>query len=216
MSEKIRAGEAFKRLAEHDAGAKAFLARLEAAGPRLETLNRVLAILLYRRGESLEARLDALAEEGRRLIEAEREAWRQKFSEPFPASIEDWQRWAARVGLPADWIVAGDWTPGDVLPVVEGYLLRRKDHRPAAPEAADHQAESGGQGTVNARMLELVQRDLARVGGWTAKEWACELGCAASTVVETPTWKDLGLARKRQRIERRADRQRRKRPASRD
>jgi hypothetical protein len=73
-----------------------------------------------------------------------------------------------------------------------------------------------GKGTVNVRMLELVQRDLERVSGWTSAQWAAELRCAGSAVVATPTWKDLGMARDRQRAERAAGRQRRKRPAKRD
>ncbi|MDZ7620758.1 MAG: hypothetical protein U1E05_27460, partial [Patescibacteria group bacterium] len=69
---------------------------------------------------------------------------------------------------------------------------------------------------VNARMFELLQKDLYRVSGWTSRQWAEELRCSRPAVVATPAWKDLAIARERQKAERKTDRQRRKRPAKHD
>ncbi len=69
---------------------------------------------------------------------------------------------------------------------------------------------NGGKATVNARMLELIQKDLLKVRGWTAKQWAEELNCARSTVVETAAWKDLAMGRERARAERAKDRRQRR------
>ena len=60
----------------------------------------------------------------------------------------------------------------------------------------------GQKASVNSRMLEAVQTRLAEVSGWTAKQWSELLKCSPSTVVETPTWKDLSMVRQRQRAER--------------
>ncbi len=112
-------------------------------------------------------------------------------------------------GIEAEWAAARRALAADALPPVE------------QPGASNGQAAARGNGTlaaekptatVNARMLELVQRDLERVRGWTTKQWATELRCARSSVVKTRVWQDLAIARDRQRAEKAADRRRRKRP----
>lgn len=55
--------------------------------------------------------------------------------------------------------------------------------------------------SVNARMLEKIQTDLATCSGWTAQQWADYLGCVKSSVVATAAWKDLAMGRERQRAE---------------
>jgi hypothetical protein len=61
-----------------------------------------------------------------------RQTWEQTYSEPFPLTIEEWQRWLARADIPdkyfpAKRIAAGKWTMDDILPFVEGYLLKLRD-----------------------------------------------------------------------------------------
>ncbi len=62
--------------------------------------------------------------------------------------------------------------------------------------------------TVNNRMKAELAADLDTVKGWTAQQWANHLGCAKSTVVESPTWKSLSLLRQQAKAERRNDRRR--------
>lgn len=64
--------------------------------------------------------------------EVYRRDWQQTFGEPFPVTIEDWERWAIRADvssryLPAEKIASGNWTAADIMPYVEGYLQRIKD-----------------------------------------------------------------------------------------
>lgn len=72
---------------------------------------------------------------------------------------------------------------------------------PADDPAAATRLPAAPRVNVNARMLELVQRELNLVAGWTAAEWAKKLHCSSSTVTGTSTWKDLATSRNRQRAE---------------
>ena len=65
---------------------------------------------------------DAVAE----LAEFDRQ-WEQTYGEPFPRDIDDWKRLAVRAGLPADYVRQGKWTGADVIAIIEGWLLRKKD-----------------------------------------------------------------------------------------
>ena len=44
--------------------------------------------------------------------------------------------------------------------------------------------------SVNARMLEIVQKNY-EAQGWTSTKWAKELKCAKSSIVETKAWKTI-------------------------
>lgn len=74
-------------------------------------------------------------------------------------------------------------------------------------ESADNRVKTKikGKASINARMLETMQLN-SESHGWSAAQWAMHLKCAKSSVVETPTWKDLALVRDRMRAERAADR----------
>jgi hypothetical protein len=62
--------------------------------------------------------------------------------------------------------------------------------------------------SVNARMLETIQKDVASIG-WFSSQWAKYLRCAKSSVVDTQAWKDLQMGRERRKAERANDRRRR-------
>jgi hypothetical protein len=76
-------------------------------------------------------------DEMRRLI-AEFEdmaaAWEKRHGEPYPRSIDKLKELAVRSGVSGDRIMAGKWNPVDVEPIIQGWLLRQKDVRPA-PDA---------------------------------------------------------------------------------
>jgi hypothetical protein len=61
---------------------------------------------------------------------------------------------------------------------------------------------------INARMLDTIQTNTEAMG-WSCRQWAEHLKCAKSSVVETPTWKNLAMGRHRERAERARDRRRR-------
>ena len=69
------------------------------------------------------------------------------------------------------------------------------------------QSRKRSKGTVNARMLETLQKN-SESRGWTCTRWSKLLKCAKSTVVETATWKVLAMARKKISAERAMDRHR--------
>jgi hypothetical protein len=83
------------------------------------------------------------------IREAEAEAdrqWAAQFSCPRPRTVEDWQRLAARAGFPAKFVMEGEWTPADVLPIVEGYFQRVEDQRLSnAADAAGRSAAAVSQ-----------------------------------------------------------------------
>lgn len=56
-----------------------------------------------------------------------REWWEARYGEPYPESREALLRLGARSGISGETLLAGKWTPADILPLIEGYLLRRAD-----------------------------------------------------------------------------------------
>ena len=60
--------------------------------------------------------------------------------------------------------------------------------------------------TVNNRMKAELAANLETAKGWTAQQWADNLGCGKSTVIESETWKSLSLLRQQAKAERRNDR----------
>jgi hypothetical protein len=161
----IKAGAAFPRLAENDPGAQRFLAVLQAVGQKA-------------------AAICGKAELG---AEAERRAWEETFGEAPPQTTEDWKRWACRVGLDANWIVGGEWTPGEVLPLVEGYLQRQKDQGAASKAAADRPAL-----TPEERAIVFVREHLKRTGNLPPKTLIAEkLGVDRRTL---HNWKAFKVA----------------------
>ncbi|MCU0979416.1 MAG: hypothetical protein MUF25_09655 [Pirellulaceae bacterium] len=75
----------------------------------------------------------------------------------------------------------------------------------AGPELA---GKSKGR-NINGRMLDVLQRGNEKARGWTARQWATHLHCSASTINDTPTWKDLSAARKLAKAERALSKHRR-------
>lgn len=86
-------------------------------------------------------------------------------------------------------------------------LQAEKDGGKASEEGDKKVDNPRPKATVNARMLELMQKD-PKVKGWTCQEWAKKLGCARSTVHGTETWKMLGQFRLEQKADRANDRRR--------
>ena len=80
----------------------------------------------------------------------------------------------------------------------------------AAESEANAKKGTGGGNrklSVNARMLETIQKDTDALG-WSSPKWAKHLKCAKSSVVATPCWKDLAIRREREKAERAVDRRR--------
>ena len=102
---------------------KTFLEKLEGDPRALESWKWAQAQL-----KAFSEGVEALRPEFERL-DAD---WLNEFGEPVPHTIEDLQRWLARADvpgrlLPADKIASGKWTAADIMPYVEGYLLRKQD-----------------------------------------------------------------------------------------
>ena len=70
-----------------------------------------------------------LLDEIRRAEDRADGQWASQFPCPRPKTAEDWQRLAVRAGLKADFALKGEWTPSDILPIVEGYFERLRDQR---------------------------------------------------------------------------------------
>ena len=73
------------------------------------------------------AEIDRLQADYRDVVERIESEWEAAFGAPYPKEIEDWQRWAARVGWNGERIAEGNWKPRDLFPIIEGYLQRLRD-----------------------------------------------------------------------------------------
>lgn len=82
-------------------------------------------------------------------------------------------------------------------------LGERKSDRPK-------QGKPARKATINARMLEAIQKDTNAMG-WNSTKWAEELKCSKPAIVGTETWENCKMARERKRAERARDRRQRKR-----
>jgi hypothetical protein len=80
--------------------------------------------------KSEKAEFDNLIEEVKKATIKADDEWSKLFDCPRPKTSEDWQRLAVRAGISADFALKGNWTPDDVLPIIEGYLQRLKDQQP--------------------------------------------------------------------------------------
>ena len=78
--------------------------------------------------------------------EADRE-WASSLPCPRPKTVEQWQSLAVRAGLPADFSLRGEWTPKDILPIVEGYFQRMQDQ---GLLRADNSADTSATETAEA------------------------------------------------------------------
>jgi hypothetical protein len=77
----------------------------------------------------------------------------------------------------------------------------------AAPQTAAEPVSRPVKTTVNARMIETLQKR-PEANGWSAQQWAVHLGCAKSTVAGTSTWDALKVTKASAKIERLKARQR--------
>lgn len=171
-SNDVKAGRAFAaKLAQSGKTAAGIVAdrhaMAEAARLMSEELRKVDA--------EMQERLRLVYEEATGLDAECLVAWKAEYGEPFPQSIADLKRWLARADVPGrflsvDKVASGEWTPGDLLPFIEGHLLRMKDA--AATLAAE-----------GAKPAEPV------ADGLTGEEKALAL------LVGNPTWSDTAIAR---------------------
>ena len=119
-----------------------------------------------------------------------------------------------------------DQSPCDEIPQFSPDLLRRLESAFAEkgplswsgePRDADATSQREDQAaptvdkpkrtaTVNNRMKAELAANLETAKGWTAQQWADNLGCGKSTVIESETWKSLSLLRQQAKAERRNDR----------
>jgi hypothetical protein len=119
-------------------GTSQLLAPLKAVSAASAPLQAVMAAI----GAEYQAQLTAIWADIRRvektefaklldeIRQAEAQAdkeWGAQFPCPRPKTTEDWQRLAVRAGIGADFVVRGEWTPADVLPIVEGYFQHLQD-----------------------------------------------------------------------------------------
>jgi hypothetical protein len=89
-------------------------------------------------------------------------------------------------------------------------LVRVAANAETAEVGKDRLATSGAKRkNINARMLETIQMNPDAMG-WSSEKWRVHLKCAKSSVVATPTWKDLLIRRDRERAERSRDRRHRR------
>jgi len=86
-----------------------------------------VAKVLAKARQHTDRKIHALvAELTKRQAEFERK-WEEHYRYPYPQTLEDWYRLAVFAGLDATIVYQGNWTPRDILPIVEGYLHRRNE-----------------------------------------------------------------------------------------
>lgn len=105
--------------------------------------------------------------------------WASAFGEPYPETVEDWERWAARVGVSPDWIIKGEWKPEDIFPLIEGYVQRRKDAVARAPSPPPAAGQAGPAARLQQIADELRALSCSDFRPAVRAHIACELLCEA-------------------------------------
>lgn len=121
MAKVTRAGEALVEQLLSDPETRAGFERAKA-----KLLPFSLSVALVN-SEEHQAELDRISAEFRSEILRMEDEWEAEFGEPYPKEIEDWYRWAARVGWSGERIAEGNWTLAELFPIIEGYLLQIRD-----------------------------------------------------------------------------------------
>lgn len=79
-----------------------------------------------------------------------------------------------------------------------------------ANEAGEDSGRAGDSANANDRMKAELAANLSEVKGLTARQWAKRLGYrSASTITDTPTWKELSMLRADAKAQKATDRHRR-------
>lgn len=150
----IRAGEAFLQNLERNdpEGLRKSQARLRILGEELQpilghfhekvfgpilenmaraqtSMSRTLQQILAEAKQQLDAQLKQLAEETGVESEAIAVKWQEVYGEPYPQTIDDWKRLAARSEVSGERLLMGEWTYGDLLPIIEGYLQGQAERK---------------------------------------------------------------------------------------
>ena len=146
------------------------------------------------RGDIAKSVFARLKEEGyfERVQAESKEAksrWRETFGEPYPESIDDWMRLAARAGISGDTLLNGEWTPSLVEPIVEGYLKAILD-KAVTPKPVAIVEESNVHANpkllLKGMITNAMQNDDASL---TVRGLAEQLGIGKTTVADSQSWK---------------------------
>lgn len=96
-----------------------------------------------------------------------REEWQRTYGEPYPLDIEDLKRWTARADipgkyLPAEKIASGKWTAADIMPFIEGYLLKLREAALRSQLPGQREPTKKGQGDKKKGQKRRPLNDAAR------------------------------------------------------
>ena len=87
------------------------------------------AYLATPEGRTMAAEAKKAADDARRAGVEWRASWRADYGMDLPEETADFIRAGVRAGLDANYLVGKQWTPCDILPVIEGYLQKLQDQR---------------------------------------------------------------------------------------
>lgn len=127
--------------------------------------------------ESVAGLLDDLDVERDRF----RQAWEEEYGKPYPRSYADWSRFAMMTTDNADKSLSLDFTPADMLPIIEGFLLRHKMMGNGKPRKRKN---GNGKGPGRPSEDEEAERTLKL---WESGRFATKKDLAQSLDVEAPT-----------------------------
>lgn len=134
------------------AGDNRGIAKLRAFGIAVQLVGQKMAAIDAESGPIIaehRAEIDRLCADYRDVVESIESEWEAEFGAPYPKEIEDWQRWAARVGWSGERIADGNWKPQDLFPIIAGYLQRLRDQR----GGADDESQPAGLDRNNVAVL---------------------------------------------------------------
>jgi len=103
----------------HEAGLAYVRANLSPEVLNLRTKKKALVAI----AAAWKQALDEHKEEIQRIIRE----WEKKYKVSLPKEIADYEELAIRAGFSVDYIQKGKWSPDDIMPKVQGYLLRLQD-----------------------------------------------------------------------------------------
>jgi len=162
-------------------------------------------------GESPQAPdLDEWAREIGQFWDAADERWKASTGLPAPRGIDDWLRLAAYVGVPAERILSGDFTPGDVKLIAEGLRMRESGCQPPAEPETPTEPAGKGNGEQSGKRGPYKTDYDPEADAKLFRDWKAAKAAGTETIAEFCKARGLDETDTREALERHRSRERRR------
>lgn len=155
------------KLPEHQRALEKALRQLDEEGEIEPELRNIVGDV----PEELRAELTQITSDMQAKSAEFKDNWEQEYGEPFPKSYSDWKRFVMMATGDHELAMGLDFSPENVLPIIEGYLLRvgnmqlNGEKSAAESKGVEHQRTRRQPGRPKAD-YETEQRELAIYESW--------------------------------------------------